>query len=48
MSWEVALLENEIEYNVALLENETRVHKSPSWSLIMCLHEMCPSSTLGK
>ena len=48
MLWEVALLEKETRVQYSILENETRVHKSPSYSLTMYLHGMCPSSTLGK
>ena len=36
-----------LDYNVALLENETRKHNRPSYSLPMCLHGMYPSYTLA-
>ena len=33
---------------VVLIKDEIRVHINPSYSLTMCLHGMCPSSTIVK
>ena len=33
---------------VVLVKYETRIQRRPSYSLTMCLHGMCPSSTIGK